>query len=296
MSNIFDALRKTRGDLADVIVGSHGQDKAPVQAPPTASEILSSLLPPIGEADTPATPGKGVDNRILGPAIRILPLSIRGAAPIFPYDATSKEASEHYRILRTKIIQHPKKPRTIILSSASPGDGKTVTAINLAAALSLKSLTLLVDGDFRRPSIARELGLPETPGLAEVLEGVALADEAMIRLQQYPNLYVIPAGKSRFNPAELLDSARWGAFCAAARETFEYIIIDSPPVAAVADYDLLQAAVDGILLVAQPDHTKRKLLLGALELVAKDKLLGVALNALRPWIFAPKHPNQYGYY
>ena len=85
-------------------------------------------------------------------------------------DGVSSHASEQYRIVRTRIVQHPSRPSLILVSSPDPGDGKTITAINVAGALSLKSegSVLLIDADFRRPNIHEQLGLPIGPGLADL--------------------------------------------------------------------------------------------------------------------------------
>jgi Mrp family chromosome partitioning ATPase len=76
---------------------------------------------------------------------------------------------------------------------------------------------------------------------------------------------------------------------------FSHIFLDSPPIAAVADYDLLMAAADGVILVAQPDHTDRKLLFRALEVLPKEKLIGVVINGVKPWLFDRQNPNYYYY-
>src|SRR3954454_17997243 len=107
----------------------------------------------------------------------------------------------------------------IVLSSAGPGDGKTVTAVNLAGALSLKSdaNVLLLDTDLRRSSIGQPLGIPSAPGLTEVLMGERTLASVIVRAEQMPNLYILPAGDCKSNPAELLDSPAWLETCAALR-------------------------------------------------------------------------------
>ena len=139
----------------------------------------------------------------------------------------------------------PSQPRIIVISSPGLGDGKSLSAINIAGALSLKTSAkvLLVDADFRRASIHTKIGFPESPGLAEMLGRGCSLEAAVIRCEQFPSLYVLPAGERPANPVELLDSPQWGHLCARLRKEFEYIIIDSPPMEAVADYDLIQAAV-----------------------------------------------------
>jgi receptor protein-tyrosine kinase len=183
----------------------------------------------------------------------------------------------------------------ILISSAGPGDGKSVTAVNVAGALSLKTEAnvLLADTDFRRSTIHSQLGLPAAPGLADVLSGGATLEEALIRTKQFPNLYVISAGRHCANPSELLDSTQWSTICNQLRSRFRYVIADSPPVASVADYELLQATCDGVVLVVRPDHTKRQACMKAIEIIPKDKLIGVVMNCVSEWFLAR---DDYSYY
>jgi capsular exopolysaccharide synthesis family protein len=208
--------------------------------------------------------------------VRTVGLHIPAPSPLLPFEDGQWRASEQYRVLRTKIGQHPKQPRLIVISSPAPGDGKSVSAINLAATLSLRSegRVLLVDADFRKSAIHVQLGLPATPGLADVLRGTCSAEEALVNTRELSNLYVMCAGTPPANPVELLDSSPWPALCVKLRSLFRYVVIDSPPVAAVADFDLIQAPCDGVVLVVRPDHTNRPLLRKSLEIVAKPKFLG----------------------
>ncbi len=201
-------------------------------------------------------------------------------------------------MLRTKIVQHAAQPRTIVISSAASGDGKSVSAINIAAALSLKSeaQVLLLDADFRKPSVHALLGLSDSPGLVDVLRGTRSLEEAVVRTREFPNLFVIPAGRPPENPVELLDSPTWQALSGRLRELFRYVILDSPPVGVVADYDLIQAVCDGVILVVRPDHTNRQLCQRSLEAVPQSKLLGVVLNCVPDWSLARRGGGDYYYY
>jgi capsular exopolysaccharide synthesis family protein len=212
-------------------------------------------------------------------------LRVPAPSPLLPFENGHGRPSEQYRILRTKIVQHPNQPHFILVSSPASGDGKSITATNAAAALSLKSdaRVLLVDADFRKPAIHTQLGLPEAPGLAEVLKGASRLEDALVRTQEFPNLFVISAGVSPPNPVELLDSTNWQAFCAKIRSLFRYVVVDSSPVGAVADHDLIQAACDGVVLVVRPDHTNRQLYEEALKVVPRAKFLGVVLNCVPDW-------------
>ena len=101
--------------------------------------------------------------------------------------------------------------------------------------------------------------------------------------QDFPNLFVLSAGAAVDNPVELLDSAAWQGLCVKLRGLFRYVILDSPPVGAVADYDLIQAVCDGVIVVVRPDHTDRRLCQKALDNIPKAKFLGVLLNCVPDW-------------
>ena len=124
--------------------------------------------------------------------------------------------------------------------------------------------------------------------------GTCRLEDAIVRLEQFPNLCVLPSGKPTAHPTELLDSNRWTALCASVRQQFKFVILDTPPIAAVADYDLIDAQCDGVVLVVRPDHTDRKLCMQAIDIVPKDRLLGVVLNCVRDW-FLWKTQDYYSY-
>ena len=276
---IFEALRKSQDEISDMM------SPAVFEEPGGAAEAARQLR---------AVPG--VAGRSLSPAdrktiVRSAGLTLSAKDPLFPLEGA---AGEQYRIIRTKLMQHPKQPRMIGIVSPGPGDGKTVTSINLAGTLSLKkgAEVLLIDCDLRRSKIAEVLGLPPEPGLADVLGREARLEDVMVQVEQFPNLYVIPAGKTPANPGELLDSQRWLQLCAEIRGRFQFIIVDTPPIGPVTDYDLIQAACDGVVLVLRPDHTKRSAGLEALKTVAKEKLLGVITNAVEDW-FLKKTQSYY---
>lgn len=230
------------------------------------------------------------------PRFRSMAVNITGRAPLLPFDDVHWCAGEQYRMIRIKIQQNPARPKVILITSANPLDGKTVTAINIAGALALKNdgATLLIDGDLRRGSVHTSLGLPGSPGLREVLDGHCLLEDAIVRTEQLPNLYVLPNGDNQRHASELLDSSNWRNTIANVRARFSYVVLDSPPLAAVADYDLLQEVVDGVIVVARPDHSHRKLLFDALKAVPRQKMLGVVLNCAEDWFL--RRSYEYGGY
>ncbi len=113
-------------------------------------------------------------------------------------------------------------------------------------------------------------------------------------MEQFPNLYVLPVGAgSKTNPAELLDTKQWKSLCATVREGFSFVIVDGPPIAAVADYELIQASCDGVIVVVRPDHTDRTLFSKAFELIPGKKKLGVVLNCASKWFLWKTHESYY---
>jgi capsular exopolysaccharide synthesis family protein len=285
MSTIFQALDKKAGLIPEAAPRQprHGDGAEGMARAERAAAVRSA------ERAVPLTaPESG---------IRVLPIQLAESSPLLPYDGSSPTAGEQYRTVRTNLLQHPAAPRVLVVSSSGSGDGKTLSAVNTAGALAIKGETtvLLVDADLRNPSLARTLGLPQDPGLADALQGDCKLEDAIVRTAQFPNLYVLPAGKVRRNPAELLDSARWQQLCTVVRNSFRFVLIDTPPIAAVTDYDLVQAVADGVVFVVRPDHSDRNLCLAALQKVnATGKLTGVLVNCAENW-FLYKRYGRYPY-
>jgi capsular exopolysaccharide synthesis family protein len=305
MSKILDALNQRPSQTPalgvsafwkDLESKTSGPDVAVTPSPDGQAAPESELVAPVHQAEQGEMPGKSAilpDTSAL--AVRTLALRIPLNSPLFPYNGEHWQAAEQYRMARTKILQHPLQPHLIVVSSATPADGKTLTAINLAGALALKGegKVLLVDADFRRSAVGVSLGLPAESGLAEVLAGSTTLDQAIISAQQFPNLHILAAGVAPRNPTELLGSSRWRTVCEALRGSFRYIIMDSPPIGAVADYELIQAACDGVLLVVRPDHTARKMFFQSLHAVPEEKLIGVLLNCVPKWFGRDYHYDSY---
>jgi protein-tyrosine kinase len=293
MSKIFEALNRAEGELPQLVrpmlteEGPLGSGVPAAEAPEKAAP-QPEPAPVYVAADAPCP-------SVSGGRTRTLRFRIPAPSPLLPFAGGDWHASEQYRILRTKVLQHPAQPRMVVISSPGPGDGKTVTAVNLAGTFSLKSEgnVLLVDADFRRSNIHELLGLPNAPGLADVLAGTCALEDALVHSEELSNLSVLAAGEPQCNPAELLDSSRWRALLAKLRSQFRHVIVDCPPVAAVTDYDLVQANCDGVLLVIRPDHTSRGLCFKALGAVPKEKLIGVVLNSVPQWFASNPAPSYY---
>jgi capsular exopolysaccharide synthesis family protein len=198
-------------------------------------------------------------------------------------NAPASFAAEQYQGLRLTIerLGRGRDMKVLAISSPAAGDGKTVTAINLAGALARGSedRVLLIDADLRRPSVAKQLAMSQTErGLAEILTeaGTKLAD--VVKRLDAHNLDVCTAGIARSGVSQILRSPRLDAVIQEARQRYAYVIVDTPPLLPVFDSALLAKSVDGMLMVVSANRTPRKLLGEALNMLEPAKVLGIVFN------------------
>jgi capsular exopolysaccharide synthesis family protein len=170
--------------------------------------------------------------------------------------------------------------RAIVVTSPSRGDGKSLTAANLALTMAqeLHQRVLLLDADLRRPAVATLFGLPEGPGLSDVLMGAADPDMALAHLPDQ-HLTVMPAGAPAAQPAELLGSTSMRRVLEALRGRFDRIVIDMPPVGPLADVHVVTPLADGLLMVVRAGITPKPAIEQALSGLDMGKVLGLVLNA-----------------
>lgn len=195
----------------------------------------------------------------------------------------SSSVAEAFRSLRTR-IQHlspsEKKGKIILLSSGSAREGKTFVNCNLAASFAYSSSeTLIIDFDLRKPRISKFLGVPKSPGIVEYFYGKAELDD-IVRKYDLENLYYITSGKIPFNPAEILSSEKIYNLLQELRNRFDYIILDSPPVLAVTDSEILSSIADASIIVARAGVTEKGVLLKTVEIMktSSNNFLGILLN------------------
>ena len=193
-------------------------------------------------------------------------------------------AAEQYQGLRLTIerLSRTRGAQVIAVTSPAAGEGKTVTATNLAGALArgAEARVLLVDADLRRPAIAKTLGLLDghVNGLADVISEPATSlDSAVRKLDPY-TLWVLTAGTARPLVHQVLRSPRLEQLLREARQKFDFVVIDTPPLLPVFDSALLSRIVDGLLVVVAANQTPRKLLGEALNLVDPAKVMGIVFN------------------
>jgi capsular exopolysaccharide synthesis family protein len=196
------------------------------------------------------------------------------------YNEDLQAAVEAYRTLRTRLLKVQAKNgmRSLAISSTSQGEGKTLTALNLAVCLShLHRSVLLVDGDLRTKGLSRMLGLQQYNGLGDILESGLPYHSAILRTD-LPDLYILPAGTSATPPAELFSRESWKDLVAWGGETFQMMLIDAPPVLDLADTEMILGACESLLLVTRAGKTQRQGLTKVLGQVDTKKLAGVVFN------------------
>jgi polysaccharide biosynthesis transport protein len=195
-------------------------------------------------------------------------------------------ASEAYRGLRTNLlfstIDHQLK--TIVVTSAAPGEGKSRTAANLAIVLAhAGQRTLLIDADFRRPSLHRVFGRIRNIGLSSLTLQDADEREAITAVEEVPNLWLITSGPVPPNPSELLGSGRMKELIASLLSHFTHVIFDTPPINAVTDAAILAASADGTILVVEHGRTTFPALRHAKQMLDRvgAHTIGVVMNKVR---------------
>jgi capsular exopolysaccharide synthesis family protein len=193
--------------------------------------------------------------------------------------------AEELRLLRARVLAllQQDEIKCLAVTSAVDGDGKTTIALGLAAALAREPgrRVLLIEADVRRPSISEALGLPSAAGLAEWLNGAF--EQAPVRLVETGGFHLLVAGQAVLERPEDIASPLMDGLLRSARDAFDVVLLDAPPILSVADTVLLQDLVDGLLLVARSRATPRGALADAIGSLHADKLLGVVLNDHREY-------------
>jgi capsular exopolysaccharide synthesis family protein len=208
-------------------------------------------------------------------------------------------ASEAYKALRTSLLFSTidQELKTIVVTSAGPGEGKSRTAANLAVVLAgAGHNTLLIDADFRRPSQHKLFGKIRNVGLTNLILQDVAENEAITADEKVPNLWVVTSGPIPPNPSELLGSGRIRELMARLRSSFTYVILDTPPVNAVTDAAILAATADGTILVVEQGRTTFPALGHAKQLLDRvgAHTIGVVMNKVRA--SAGSYSYEYGYY
>lgn len=211
----------------------------------------------------------------------------RGLAGVQTHGAPSAVESEAFRTLRTAMSLRTEPTQRVVVSSSEPGDGKTTVLVNLGVSYAQSGRsTLLIDADLRRPGLSSLLAMKGQSGLSDILrssEDVDALAERYVCQTEVAGLSVMSAGARRSNPSELLSGHRLADFLAWAERSYDQILLDSPPVLAASDTQIIGRLVDGAVLVVDSEKNRGRVVMRAIEsLYALDvKLLGVVANRLR---------------
>lgn len=204
-----------------------------------------------------------------------------------PYDRTILSGNvqaviiEQYRLLRSKIsgLNGNHAGRTFAVTSARKGEGKSLTAVNLAIVMAedAKKKILLIDGDMRKPSIHTFFNCKGEYGLADLLSNRCDIDSAVVP-SGIKNLTLLLAGGPLESPSDLIATPLLKEIIEKLKKRFDYIIIDSPPIIPFADMNILSDIVEGVLLVVRAEKTPKEMILEALKTLNKENVIGVIFN------------------
>ncbi|MEO8049540.1 MAG: polysaccharide biosynthesis tyrosine autokinase [Acidobacteriota bacterium] len=205
---------------------------------------------------------------------------------------------ESVRALRNSILlgNFDRHYRSLLVTSAAPGDGKTTTAANLAAAHAEQGKrTLLIDGDLRRPSVHRNFNLPSVVGLSNALLGEISWREALIQTEALPDLYILPAGPPSRRASDLVGRGLTELLEEASLE-YDLVILDAPPLLGFAEPLQMATAVDGVIVVARAGKTSRRAVASVLATLnrLRAKVVGLVLNEVHKELSDSYY--YYGYY
>jgi len=249
--------------------------------------------PPPAEAvelEPPVPGGPGADEPIPAPEPGVAPMAVfqgfdsRVAERLVVAETVSLMSLEQYRNLAATLhhAQVDRGIKVVMVASALGGEGKTLTAVNLALTLSgsYRREVLLIDGDMRRPSIHSIFQVPNDVGLSNALKADAQRKVSVIEISEH--LSVLPSGPPAVDPMNLLTSERIRTLLLQAAARYDWVIIDTPPVGLLTDANLLAAMVDVSVLVVRAGMAPHRLIQRAAETLGRDRIIGVVLNAVDP--------------
>jgi capsular exopolysaccharide synthesis family protein len=268
MSRIFDALQRS------------GVEQTGVEYPDMVS-VATRVFEKSDEGQAVAvTEEEGVS--ISPGEFPSVEVSVSAATRLVFITEPDSLAAEKFRFLgvRMRQLQQTRQIKKVLVTSTIAEEGKSLVSANLAGVLARrkKQRVLLIEGDLRRPVLARRFGLHSLDGIAEWLQSDSQVVENIYRLEE-PGFWLMPAGHPPANTLELMQSGRLSALMEQLATMFDWIIVDSPPLLPLADTTVWSRYTDGALLVVREGTTEKAPLQRGLEILKKADLLGVVLNA-----------------
>jgi capsular exopolysaccharide synthesis family protein len=290
---VDDSLSELAREPFPIELTEHRRSR-PASVPPAAAAPSASPTSAHAPA-TPERPKTDVLPRPAKPASVIERIDARLEAKIVVDETMVASSREQYRRLAAAL--HHQQLATgikiVMIASAVSGEGKTLTASNLALTLSesYQRAVLLIDADLRRPSLHVIFGINASPGLSD---GLAPGEDRKMRSAQVSaRLAILPAGEPSADPMAGLTSDRMRRLLDEARDAFDWVIIDTPPVTLLPDANLLAGMVDGVVLIVKANSTPFDLVTRAVEAIGRDRTLGVVLNQATTTVNDPGYYYQY---
>jgi protein-tyrosine kinase len=297
MSRVHDALR--RAEQSGAIAPPPPRPNPPVSGPPSgvATGVVDAESPVNDGGAGPV--GAGIDVHGLLDKVQEVPFRVATDSLLIDVTRPHEAPMEEFRMLRTR-LNHMKSLQpihSVVVTSASPAEGKSLTAANLALAQAhlAGNMTLLADFDFRRPIVHTLFGIDRTPGITDYLLGKIPLHQALRRVAG-TNLYLMPAGEAVINPLELLNLREVKQLIDKLPELFNWMILDSPPLLFAADASLLSTLCHGTLLVVRIGHTTIDSVTRAMQSLCNNNVLGIVVNGARRGELYSKYTYYHSYY
>jgi protein-tyrosine kinase len=291
MSRVHDALR--RAEMGGMM---------PPEEPPVLPADVIPVSPDLRPPDSPVNGAAAATAPLrlnLSPhmltEVQVVPFSPAPESHLLDLNNSHETPAEEFRTLRTRLnhLQSLQPLHTVVVTSPSPAEGKTFTAVNLALAQShlAESSVLLGDFDLRRPIIHNLFQIDRAPGLSDFLTGQCTFAQAIRRVEAM-NLYLLPAGSPVKNPLELLNMRTAKMLFEELPRSFNWAVFDTPPLLFSADANLLSTMADGTILVVKIGSTTFDNVTRAMQSLCENNVLGIVANGAR----ASELYSKYTYY
>ena len=293
MSRVHDALRRAE-------MGGMMPPEEPPVVPAEVGPVSPDLRPPEAGVNGAATAQATAPLRLnilphMLTEVQVVPFSPAPESHLLDLNNSHETPAEEFRTLRTRLnhLQSLQPLHTVVVTSPSPAEGKTFTAVNLALAQShlAENSVLLGDFDLRRPIVHNLFQIDRAPGLSDFLTGQCTFAQALRRVEAM-NLYLLPAGSPVKNPLELLNMRTAKMLFEELPRNFNWAVFDTPPLLFSADANLLSTMADGTILVVKIGSTTFDNVTRAMQSLCENNVLGIVANGAR----ASELYSKYTYY